>query len=91
MVQVETLNRKPGCLLSLLCHQESTLCEVFAIIVFQELAPLLELAVTKDGLPIRPDVVPILGMRTILASVFRTGRGGFSRFLCHSASGFFHP
>lgn len=57
--------------------------------MFQELAPLLELAVTKDGLTVRPDVVPILGMRTILASIFRAV--GFSHFLCHIAIGLFHP
>ena len=55
----------------------------------QELAPLLELAVAKDGLTVRPDVVPILGMHTIFASIF--GAVGFSRFLCHDAIGLVHP
>jgi len=62
---------------------------MFAIIMFQEFAPLLKLAVAKDGLTVRPDVVPILGIRTILASIFRAV--GFSRFLCHIAIGLFHP
>ena len=57
--------------------------------MFQEFAPLLKLAVAKDGLTVRPDVVPILGMRTILASIFPAV--GFSRFLCHIAIGLFHP
>ena len=57
--------------------------------MFQELAPLLELAVAKNRFAVCPDVVPILGMRTILASIFRAV--GFSRFLCHDAIGLVHP
>lgn len=59
------------------------------MVIFQELAPLLELAVAKDRLTIRAGVVPILGMRTILASVLRGF--GFSRSFCHIAIVLFHP
>lgn len=59
---------------------------MFAMVVFQESTPLLEFAVAKDGLTVRADIVPILGMSTILASIFKAGCG-INCFLCHSAIG----